>query len=43
MFGSSITVPITNGRLNVGTWQGVYLMEFRRDKHARKLVATILP
>ncbi|KAL9940373.1 hypothetical protein V8E36_001078 [Tilletia maclaganii] len=30
LFGSTVTIPITNGRLNLGTWQGVYLMEFRK-------------
>jgi secondary thiamine-phosphate synthase enzyme len=40
-FGSSITIPITNGRLNLGTWQGVYLCEFRNRGGGRKLVGTI--
>ena len=39
--GSSITIPITNGRLNLGTWQGIYLGEFRNRASGRKLVATI--
>ena len=39
--GSSITIPITNGRLNLGTWQGVYLCEFRNRGGRRHLVATI--
>ncbi|KAI6795195.1 UPF0047 domain protein [Hortaea werneckii] len=39
--GPSITVPITNGRLNTGTWQGIYYLEFRASKHSRKVVATI--
>ena len=29
IIGTSITVPITNGKLNLGTWQGIYLCEFR--------------
>ena len=29
LLGSSVTIPITNGQLNLGTWQGVYLCEFR--------------
>lgn len=41
LVGSSITVPITNGRLNLGTWQGIYLCEFRNHAAGRKLVATI--
>ena len=39
--GSSVTIPITDGRLNMGTWQGVYLCEFRNHGGARKLVVTI--
>lgn len=41
--GSSVSVPITDGRLNLGTWQGVYLCEFRKAKHSRRIVATITP
>lgn len=39
--GSSVTIPITNGRLNLGTWQGIYLCEFRNHARGRELVATI--
>ncbi len=39
--GSSVTIPITNGRLNLGTWQGIYLCEFRNRASARRLVITI--
>ena len=39
--GVSLTIPITNGRLNLGTWQGIYLCEFRNHGGARKLVVTI--
>lgn len=39
--GSSVTIPITNGRLNMGTWQGVYLCEFRNFGGGRKLLVTI--
>lgn len=41
LFGVSITIPITNGRLNLGTWQGIYLCEFRDYDGSRKIVATI--
>ena len=41
MFGVSFTIPITNGRLNLGTWQGGYLCEFRDHGGERKIVATI--
>ncbi len=39
--GSSITIPITAGKLALGTWQGIYLMEFRAAATPRKLVLTI--
>ena len=42
MIGHSITVPITNYRLNLGTWQGIYLCEFRNRGGSRRLVATII-
>jgi secondary thiamine-phosphate synthase enzyme len=41
LVGSSVTIPISQGRLNFGTWQGIYLCEFRNHGGARKLVATI--
>ena len=40
--GSSVTIPISNHKLNLGTWQGIYLCEFRDHAGARRLVATIL-
>ncbi len=40
-FGSSLTIPITQGRLNLGVWQGLYLCEHRNAGGARRLVATI--
>ncbi len=39
--GASVTIPITNGRLNLGTWQGIYLCEFRDYGGSRNIVATI--
>lgn len=39
--GSSLTIPISNGHLNLGTWQGIYLCEFRDYGGERKIVATI--
>ena len=39
--GSSVTIPISNHRLKLGTWQGIYLCEFRNRGGARKVVATI--
>lgn len=41
MVGSSLTIPITNGKLNLGTWQGIYLCEFRNRGGSRKLITTI--
>lgn len=41
MVGSSVTIPITNHQLNLGTWQGIYLCEFRNQGGNRQLVATI--
>ena len=40
--GSSLTLPITGGHLNLGTWQGIYLCEFRDYGGPRKIVATII-
>lgn len=41
MIGSSVTIPITHGQLNLGTWQGIYLCEFRNRASGRHLVATV--
>ncbi len=41
LIGPSLTIPITNGRLNLGTWQGIYLCEFRNYGGSRRIVATI--
>ena len=41
LVGNSVTIPITESRLNLGTWQGIYLCEFRNHGGRRKLVATI--
>jgi len=41
MVGTSVQIPITDGRFNLGTWQGLYLCEFRNNGGARKLVVTI--
>ncbi|MCD7899140.1 MAG: secondary thiamine-phosphate synthase enzyme YjbQ [Bacteroides sp.] len=40
--GSSVTIPIKNHRLNLGTWQGIYLCEFRDGGYSRKLSITII-
>jgi secondary thiamine-phosphate synthase enzyme len=40
--GVSITIPITRHRLNLGTWQGIYLCEFRNSGGSRRIVATVM-
>lgn len=40
--GVSLTIPISNGRLNLGTWQGIYLCEFRNSASGRRIVATVV-
>ena len=42
LVGVELTLPITNGRLNLGTWQGIYLCEFRNHGGSRRVVTTIL-
>ncbi len=42
LLGQSLTIPITDGRLNLGTWQGIYLGEHRRHGGARKIVVTLV-
>ena len=41
LVGASVTVPVSGGKLNLGTWQGIYLCEFRNNGGKRNLVATI--
>lgn len=41
LVGCSLTLPITNGLINLGTWQGIYLCEFRNYGGSRHIVATI--
>ena len=41
LMGASVQVPVTNGRLNLGTWQGIYLCEHRNHGGSRKLVLTL--
>ncbi len=42
LVGASLTISITNGRLNMGIWQGIYLCEFRNRGGGRNIVATII-
>lgn len=41
VIGVEITIPVTNHRLNLGTWQGIYFCEFRDSGSYRKLMITI--
>jgi len=40
ILGSSVSIPITEGRLNLGTWQGIYLCEHRNQDSGRNIVVT---
>lgn len=42
LIGNELTIPVKNGRLDMGTWQGIYLCEFRNNAGSRKLTATII-
>jgi secondary thiamine-phosphate synthase enzyme len=42
IIGSSLTIPVTDGRLNMGIWQGIYLCEFRNRASGRRVVATVI-
>jgi secondary thiamine-phosphate synthase enzyme len=42
LIGSSVSIPISKGRLNMGTWQGIYLCEFRNQGGSRRLVISII-
>ena len=41
IIGCSLTIPITNGKLNLGTWQGIYLCEHRNHGGSRKIILTL--
>jgi secondary thiamine-phosphate synthase enzyme len=40
--GSSVSVPIVDGRLGLGTWQGIYLWEHRSSRHTREVIVTVI-
>ena len=42
ILGASISVPVTNGRFNFGTWQGIYLCEHRNHGGSRRIVITVI-
>ncbi len=39
---TDLSIPITDGRLNLGTWQGIYLWEHRQREHTRKIVISVV-
>lgn len=41
LFGTTLTIPVSKGRLNLGTWQGIYLCEFRNYGGRRRLMLTV--
>ena len=41
LVGSSVSVPLTDGKMNLGTWQGIYLCEFRSQATPRTLILTL--
>ncbi|KAJ9154782.1 UPF0047 domain protein [Pleurostoma richardsiae] len=41
LIGASVTIPIRDGKLATGTWQGIWYLEFRASRHQRRVVATI--
>lgn len=41
LLGQSVMIPVTHGKLNLGTWQGIYLCEFRNHGGHRKVVITV--
>ncbi len=41
ILGSTISIPITNGNLNFGTWQGIYSCEHRNNKSRRNIILTL--
>lgn len=42
IIGASVLIPISNGKFNLGAWQGIYLCEFRNDGGARKVVISAI-
>ena len=42
LVGTSLSLPVTNRKLNLGTWQGIYLCEFREYGGERQIVATLI-
>ena len=41
LLGTSLTIPVTHGKLNLGTWQGIYLFEHRDHATSRHIILTL--
>ncbi|KAF8437402.1 hypothetical protein BGX38DRAFT_1211636 [Terfezia claveryi] len=41
LVGASLSIPVRDGKLALGTWQGIWYLEFRRARHTRRVVATV--
>ena len=39
---TQLTIPVTDGRLQLGTWQGIFLLEHRASSHCRALILTLI-
>jgi secondary thiamine-phosphate synthase enzyme len=42
LLGSSVSIPVTNGSLNLGIWQGIYLCEHRNNASGREITITLI-
>ncbi len=42
IIGSSLTIPVTGGKCNLGMWQGIYLCEHRDHASGREIVLTVM-
>ena len=41
ILGTTLNIPVSDGKLNLGTWQGIYLCEHRKNKPIRKIILTL--
>ena len=41
ILGTTLNIPVSEGKLNLGTWQGIYLCEHRKNKPTRKIILTL--
>ena len=42
LIGSSLTIPVTDGKLDMGIWQGIYLLEHREERSRREIAITLI-